>query len=125
MSREALTSTELASPVGPFSQAVRAGGFIFLSGQVAQVPATGKLLTGDVTAQTEQIFKNLHAVLRVAGKTFADVVRAGVYLTDMKDFAQMNAVYARQFDAPFPARTTIAVAALPLGAAVEIELVVQ
>jgi 2-iminobutanoate/2-iminopropanoate deaminase len=125
MSREALTSTELASPVGPFSQAVRAGGFIFLSGQVAQVPATGKLLTGDVTAQTEQIFRNLHAVLRVAGKTFADVVRAGVYLTDMKDFAQMNAVYARQFDAPFPARTTIAVAALPLGAAVEIELVVQ
>jgi 2-iminobutanoate/2-iminopropanoate deaminase len=125
MTREALTSTEVAPPVGPFSQAVRAGGFIFVSGQVAQAPATGKLITGDVTAQAEQIFKNLHAVLRVAGKTYADVVRVGVYLTDMKDFAQMNAVYARQFDAPFPARTTIAVAALPLGAAVEIDLVVQ
>jgi 2-iminobutanoate/2-iminopropanoate deaminase len=125
MTREALTSTELAPPVGPFSQAVRSGGFVFLSGQVAQAPATGKLIAGDVTAQTEQIFKNLHAVLRAAGKTFADVVRVGVFLTDMKDFPLMNAVYARQFDAPFPARTTIAVAALPLGAAVEIELVAQ
>jgi 2-iminobutanoate/2-iminopropanoate deaminase len=125
MTREALTSKEIAAPVGPFSAAVRAGGFIFLSGQVAQVPATGKLLTGDVTAQAEQIFKNLQAVLRAAGKSFADVVRVGVYLTDMKDFAQLNAVYARQFDAPFPARTTITVAALPLGAAVEIELVAQ
>jgi 2-iminobutanoate/2-iminopropanoate deaminase len=125
MAREALTSTELAPPVGPFAQAIRANGFIFLSGQVAQVPATGKLIAGDVTAQTEQIFKNLHAVLRAAGKTFADVVRVGVFLTDMKDFAQMNAVYAHQFDAPYPARTTIAVSALPLGAAVEIELVAK
>lgn len=123
MTREALTSTAIAPPVGPFSQAVRAGGLIFLSGQVAQVPTTGKLIAGDVTAQTEQIFKNLHAVLRAAGKTFADVVRVGVFLADMKDFAQMNAVYGRQFDAPYPARTTVAVSALPLGAAVEIELV--
>jgi len=125
MARDALISTELAPPVGPFSQAVRANGFIFLSGQVAQAPTTGKLIAGDVTAQTEQIFKNLHAVLRTAGKTFADVVRVGVFLTDMKDFAQMNAVYAHQFDTPYPARTTIAVSALPLGAAVEIELVVK
>ena len=123
MTRQALTSSEIAPPVGPFSQAVRAGGFIFLSGQVAQVPTTGTLIAGDVTAQTEQIFKNLHAVLRAAGKTFADVVRVGVFLADMKDFAQMNAVYGRQFDAPYPARTTVAVSALPLGAAVEIELV--
>ena len=125
MTREALTSAELAPPMGPFSQAVRAGGFIFLSGQVAQAPATGKLIAGDVTAQTEQIFKNLHAVLRAAGKSFADVVRVGVFLTDMKDFSQMNAVYARQFDAPYPARTTVAVSVLPLGAAVEVELVAQ
>jgi 2-iminobutanoate/2-iminopropanoate deaminase len=123
MTRQALTSSEIAPPVGPFSQAVRAGGFIFLSGQVAQVATTGTLIAGDVTAQTEQIFKNLHAVLRAAGKTFADVVRVGVFLADMKDFAQMNAVYGRQFDAPYPARTTVAVSALPLGAAVEIELV--
>lgn len=125
MIREALTSAELAPPIGPFSQAVRAGGFIFLSGQVAQAPTTGKLIAGDVTAQTEQIFKNLHAVLRAAGKSFADVVRVGVFLSDMKDFSQMNAVYERQFEAPYPARTTIAISALPLGAAVEIELVAQ
>jgi 2-iminobutanoate/2-iminopropanoate deaminase len=123
--REAIFSDSIAPPVGPFSPAVRGGGLIFLSGQVAQGPTTGKLIEGDVTAQTEQIFKNLRAVLAAAGKTFADVVRVGVFLTDMKDFAQMNAVYGRQFDAPYPARTTIAVSALPLGAAVEIELVAQ
>jgi len=125
MTREALSSNEIAPPAGPFSPAVRSGEFVFLSGQVAQLPSTGKLIEGNVAAQTEQIFKNLHVVLRAAGKTFADVVRVGVFLTDMKDFQSMNAVYARQFEAPFPARTTIAVSALPLGAAVEIELVAQ
>jgi 2-iminobutanoate/2-iminopropanoate deaminase len=125
MSREAFSSKELAPPAGPFSPAVRAGEFVFLSGQVAQNPATGKLIAGDVSAQTEQIFENLRAVLRAAGKTLADVVRVGVYLTDMQDFARMNAVYERQFEAPFPARTTIAVAALPQGAAIEIDLVAR
>ena len=125
MPREAIQSDELAPPVGPFSPAVRSGDFIFLSGQVAQRPADGTLVTGDVAAQTEQIFHNLDAVLRAAGRSLADVVRVGVYLTDMKDFSTMNAVYARHFDAPYPARTTIAVAALPLGASVEIDVVAR
>jgi 2-iminobutanoate/2-iminopropanoate deaminase len=123
--REALSSDEIAPPVGPFSPAVRAGEFLFLSGQVAQDPLTGKLIAGDVSTQTEQIFKNLRGVLRAAGKSFTDVVRVGVYLIDMQDFAHMNAVYARHFDAPYPARTTVAVAALPLGAVVEIEVIAR
>jgi len=125
MQRDTVVSDAIAPAVGPFAAAVRAGEFIFLSGQVAQHPASGKLVGADVSAQTEQIFANLRAVLRAAGKTLADVVRVGVYLTDMKDFERMNTVYARHFDAPYPARTTIAVAALPLGAAVEMDLVAR
>ena len=124
MSLHAIRSDKLSPPVGPFSQAVRAGDFIFLSGQVG-LDASGKLVAGGIAAQAEQIFANLAAVLQAAGKGFADVVRAGVFLTDMADFAALNAVYAKHFDQPYPARTTVAVAALPLGAAVEIDLVVQ
>jgi 2-iminobutanoate/2-iminopropanoate deaminase len=125
MQREALVSNEIAPAAGPFAAAVRAGEFIFVSGQVAQDPTSGHLIGTDVAAQAEQVFVNLRAVLRAAGKTLDDVVRVGVYLTDMNDFARMNAVYARHFTAPYPARTTIAVAALPLGAAVEIDLVAR
>ena len=124
MSLHAIRSDKLSPPVGPFSQAVRAGDFLFLSGQVG-LTADGKLVDGGVAAQAEQIFANLAAVLDAAGKSFADVVRAGVFLTDMADFAALNAVYARYFIEPYPARTTVAVAALPLGASVEIDLVVQ
>ncbi len=125
MTKTAITSPELAPPVGPFSQAIRIDDFIFLSGQVGQDPATGKLVEGGVVAETERVFNNLEAVLKTAGRSFGDVVRAGVFLTNMGDFAAMNGVYAKQFDQPFPARTTIAVAALPLGACVEIDLVVK
>jgi 2-iminobutanoate/2-iminopropanoate deaminase len=125
MQREAIVSGDIAPPVGPFAAAVRAGEFIFVSGQVGQDPLTGRLVSGDVTAQLEQAVVNIRAVLHAAGKTLADVVRVGAYLTDMNDFAKMNAVYARHFDAPYPARTTIAVAALPLGACVEIDLVAR
>lgn len=125
MPREAFACREIAPPVGPFSFSVRASEFVFLSGLIGQDPKTGKLVTGDVSAQTEQIFKNLGAVLRASGKTFADVVRVGVYLTNMADFPAMNAAYARHFEAPYPARTTIAVAALHLGASVEIDLVAR
>jgi 2-iminobutanoate/2-iminopropanoate deaminase len=125
MSKTAITSPELAPPVGPFSQAVEAGGFIYFSGQVAQDPATGKLVAGDIGVQTERVFQNLSAVLKAAGKTFDDVVRAGVFLTNISDFVAMNGVYAKYFSPPFPARTTIAAAALPLGACVEIDLVVK
>jgi 2-iminobutanoate/2-iminopropanoate deaminase len=125
MSRVAVSSNEIAQPVGPFSSAIRAEETLYLSGQVAQDPATGKLIDGDVAAQTEQILKNLGAVLRAAGLSYDDVMRVGVYLTDMRTFAQMNEAYAKFFRAPFPARTTIGVAALPLGAAVEIDLIAR
>ena len=125
MSKTAITSPEIAPPVGPFSQAVKIDGFLFFSGQVAQDPTTGKVVEGGVVAETERIFQNLSAVLKAAGRSFDDVVRAGVYLTNMSDFAAMNGTYARYFGQPFPARTTIAVAALPLGACVEIDLVVK
>ena len=125
MPREALSSDALAPPVGPFSPGVRAGELIFLSGQVALSAQTGRLIEGDVAAQTEQVLQNLRTLLAAAGKSFADVARVNVYLTDMKDFARMNAVYARHFEAPYPARTTVAVAGLPLGAAVEIDLIAR
>jgi 2-iminobutanoate/2-iminopropanoate deaminase len=123
MSKTAIVPKTLAPPVGPFSQAIRINGLLFLSGQVGLEPATGKLVPGGIRAETEQVLRNLAAVLEAAGKTFADVVRAGVFLTDIGDFSAMNAVYEKQFIQPYPARTTIAVAALPLGARVEIDLV--
>jgi reactive intermediate/imine deaminase len=125
MSKTAITSRELAPPVGPFSQAVEVGGFIYFSGQVAQDPATGKVVEGGIVAETERVFQNLSAILKAAGKSFDDVVRAGVFLARMSDFVAMNSIYARYFTQPFPARTTIGVAALPLGACVEIDLVVK
>ena len=125
MSKTAITSPELAPPVGPFSQAIEVGGFLYFSGQVGQDPATGKVVEGGIAAETERVFQNLSAVLKAAGKGFDDVVRAGVYLTSMTDFVAMNGIYAKYFTQPFPARTTIAVAALPLGACVEIDLVVN
>ena len=125
MSKTAISSPDLAPPVGPFSQAIELGGFLYCSGQVGQDPATGKLVEGGVAAETERVLRNLAAVLEVAGRSFDHVARAGVYLTRMSDFAAMNGIYAKYFSQPFPARTTIAVAALPLGACVEIDLVVE
>ena len=125
MSKIAITTDRIAPAAGPFSPAIRAGDVLYLSGQVGQDPATGLLVTGDVTRQTEQIFSNIRAVLEAAGKSLADVVRVGVFLADIRDFAAMNAVYERHFEAPYPARTTVAVAALPLGAAVEIDLIAR
>jgi 2-iminobutanoate/2-iminopropanoate deaminase len=125
MSKTAITSPELTPPVGPFSQAVEVGGFLYLSGQVAQDPATGKVVEGGILPETECVFRNLSAVLKAAGRSFDDVVRAGVYLTNMSDYVAMNGIYAKHFRQPFPARTTIGVATLPLGARVEIDLVVK
>jgi 2-iminobutanoate/2-iminopropanoate deaminase len=123
MTRNPVTSEKLATPVGPFSLAVRGGDALFISGQVAQDPATGALIDGDVARQADQVLRNLAAVLKAAGKDLSDVVRVGVYLTDMGDFAAMNEVYLRHFQAPYPARTAIGVAALPLGAAVEMDAI--
>jgi 2-iminobutanoate/2-iminopropanoate deaminase len=125
MSKTAITSPDLSPPVGPFTQAIEVGGFLYLSGQVGQDPATGKVVEGGITAETERVFQNISALLKAAGKSFDDVVRVGVYLTHMGDYAAMNGIYAKQFRQPFPARTAIGVAALPLGAHVEVDLVVK
>ena len=125
MAKTAVTSRELAPPVGPFSQAIAVGGFLYVSGHVGQYPATGKVVEGGIVAETERVFQNLAAVLKAGGRSFDHVARAGVYLTNLGDFAAMNGIYAKHFRQPFPARTTIAVAALPLGARVEIDLVVK
>jgi len=125
MSKTAITSPELAPPIGPFSHAIEVGGFLYLSGQVGQEPATGKVVEGGIVAETERVFRNLSAVLKAAGKSFDDVVRVGVFLTSMSDYVAMNGIYAKYFTQPFPARTTVGVAALPLGAHVEMDLVVK
>ena len=99
MARHAVTTDKIAKPVGPFSSAIRAGDTLYLSGQVAQDPATGQLMAGDVAAQTEQIFRNIEAVLHAAQLSLDHVIKVNVYLTDMKNFVAMNEVYARQFSA--------------------------
>ena len=124
MSRKSFTAAG-ATAVGPYSHAVEAGDLVFLSGQTPLDSATGKLVEGDIAAQTEQCFKNLFAVLASAGLSEADVVKANVFLTDMGNFTAMNQVYATKFSAPYPARSTVAVAGLPLGAQVEIELIAR
>ena len=124
MPREAVTSDELPPSGLPFSVAVRGGGLLFLSGQVAQDPATGELIDGDAGQQADQVLRNLATTLAAIGKVMADVIRVGVYLTDMSQFDAMNEAYRRHFTEPYPARTAIGVAALPLGAAVEMDVVV-
>ena len=123
MSKTLIETDKAPRPVGPFSQGLAAGGFVFASGQAAQDPSTGELLEGDVGAQTERVLKNISAVLEAAGSGLERVVKTNVFLLDMDDFAAMNEVYARFFPAGPPARTTVAVARLPLGARVEIEAV--
>jgi len=125
MARITFSSAEAPKAVGPYSQAVASGDHVFLSGQTPIDPATGALIEGSLAEQTQRCFHNLGAVLDAAGLNFGDVVKVNVYLTSMSDFGEMNDVYARQFEEPFPARTTVAVAALPLGARVEIELVAR
>jgi 2-iminobutanoate/2-iminopropanoate deaminase len=109
--------------IGPFSQAVKANGFVFVSGQVALDPATQKVIDGDVSAQTERTLMNVKAILEAAGSGLENVVRSGVYLRNMGDFAAMNAVYGRFFTADHPARTTIEVSRLPLDVLVEVDVV--
>jgi 2-iminobutanoate/2-iminopropanoate deaminase len=113
----------VAAPVGPFSAGVVAGGAVYVSGQVGQDPVTGRLVSGGVSAQATQALQNLATVLGTAGRSLDDVTRVGIYLTSMDDFAAVNAVYAEVFTKPYPARTTVAVAALPLSASVEFDAV--
>jgi 2-iminobutanoate/2-iminopropanoate deaminase len=125
MARKAHASKRGPAAIGPYSHAVWSGRNLFCSGQTPIDPATGKLIDGDVEAQTHRAFDNLQAVIEDAGLTMDDVVKCNVYLTDMANFAAMNKAYATRFTAPYPARTTVAVAGLPLNAQVEIELVAR
>ena len=124
MARKAIKS-EKAVSVGPYSHGVDSDGLIFLSGQTPIDPATGKIVEGDFSKQTQQCFNNLFEVLAAAGLTSDDVQKVNVFLIDMNDFSLMNEVYKKQFSEPYPARTTIGVAALPLGAKVEIEMIAR
>jgi 2-iminobutanoate/2-iminopropanoate deaminase len=124
-SRERVYSDLAPAPIGPYNQAIRAGKFLFCSGQVAIDPGAGKLINGDVAAETRQAMKNLGAVLAAAGASFDEVVKTTIFLVDMSDFAAVNAAYGEHFGGTPPARSTVAVAALPLGARVEIEAVAR
>lgn len=124
MSEPRIVHTDRApAAIGPYVQAVATSDLVFCSGQIPVVPATGELVGGDVTAQTEQVLANLSAVLGAAGSSFARVLKTTVFLADMKDFAAMNDVYARHFGDHRPARSTVQVAALPRGSRVEIECI--
>jgi 2-iminobutanoate/2-iminopropanoate deaminase len=126
VARRAIASDDAPKALGPYSQAVVSDPFVFLAGQTPVDPATGQLVDGGITEQAEQVFANLTAVLVEAGLSLDDVVKVNVYLTDIaNDFAALNAVYATKFSAPYPARTTVCVAGLPMGACVEIEMVAR
>jgi 2-iminobutanoate/2-iminopropanoate deaminase len=121
--RNAISTTDAPQAIGPYSQAVRAGNLLFVSGQGHLDPATGALVAGDIATQTRRVMDNLGAILKAAGASFDDVVRTTVYLADMNDFAAMNAAYGEYFTAPAPARTTIQAARLPRDLRVEIDVI--
>jgi reactive intermediate/imine deaminase len=123
MSRTAIHSDHAPSAIGPYSQAVRMGNTVYFSGQVPLDPSKGELVQGDIATQTRQVFENLKAVCNAAGGSFNDIARIGIYLTDLKNFSDVNAVMADYFQAPYPARSTIEVKGLPRGAEVEIDAV--
>ena len=125
MTRNVHSSPNGPAAIGPYSHGVWADDLLFLSGQTPIDPATGALVPGGMAEQTEQVFRNLEAVVTDAGLTMDDVVKCTVFLTTMEDFPEMNAVYGTHFGEPYPARSTVAVAGLPLGARVEIELVAK
>jgi 2-iminobutanoate/2-iminopropanoate deaminase len=121
--REVISTKEGPQAIGPYSQAIRANGFVFVSGQVAIDPATQHVITGDIVAQTERVLKNLSAILKAAGSGLEKVVRSTVFLKNMSDFTAMNEVYGRYFTAQPPARSTVEVARLPKDVLVEIDVI--
>jgi reactive intermediate/imine deaminase len=123
MTKTIIHSDFAPAAIGPYSQAVRVGQTVYLSGQIPLQASTGTLLDGDIEAQTRQVFENMKAVCAAANGSLADIVRVGIYLTDLADFAVVNAVMAEYFQAPYPARSTIQVSALPRGANVEVDAV--
>lgn len=123
MTKESLHTENAPKAVGPYSQAVRVGQWLFSAGQIGLDPATMQLVSGGIEAETEQVLNNLAAVLESAESSFSHVVKTTIYLTSMDDYKTVNAIYAQRFSEAKPARSTVAVAALPLGAKVEIELI--
>jgi 2-iminobutanoate/2-iminopropanoate deaminase len=123
--RNAIVTDKAPKPVGPYSQAIIEGDFIFVAGQGPINPLTNTLELGDARSETQRVFENLRAILQAAGSSLDDVIKCNVYLRDIDDFAAMNEVYGTFFTAPFPARTTIQAGALPGGIAVEIECIAK
>ena len=123
MPRTAIHSDQAPAAMGPYSQATRTGNLVFLSGQTPLDPATGNLVEGDIAVQARQAFDNIKAVVAAAGGTMDDIVRVGLYLTDLSQFGEVNAVMAEYFSQPYPARSTIEVSALPRGARFEVDAV--
>ena len=123
--KTAIVAEKAPAALGPYSAAVRVGDMLYCSGQTGISPADGELVGADVASQARQVLENLSAVLEAAGASFDDVVKTTVFLTDMADFAEMNAIYAQNFNAPYPARSTVQVAALPKGGCVEVEAIAK
>lgn len=123
MSKTVIHTADAPAAIGPYSQAIAANGMLYISGQIPLDPVSGQLLDGDTAAQARLVLANLEAILKAGGCTFADVVRSTIFLIDLNDFAAVNAAYAEKFTAPFPARVTIQVAALPRGSKVEIDAI--
>jgi len=121
--KHAVSSPDAPKAIGPYSQAVRVGQLLFVSGQVPLDPVTGEMVGGDIAVQTRRVFENLGAVLKAGGRSFNDVVRTTVFLADMNDFAEVNKVYGTYFSEPYPARATVQVARLPKDARVEIDVI--
>lgn len=123
MPRNAIHTDLAPAAIGPYSQAVKSGAMVFLSGQIPLDPTTGEVVAGGIEAQARRAFDNLKAVCEAAGGSFADIQRLGLYLTDLSQFAEVNAVMAEYFSAPFPARSTIEVSALPKGVLFEVDAI--
>ena len=123
MNKQIINTPNAPAPIGPYSQAVKAGGFLFISGQVAIVPGTSELKTNDITEETEQVMKNLKAILTEAGLNFSNVVKTTIFLKDMSSFSAVNEEYGKFFESDFPARETVAVKGLPKDVNVEISMI--
>ncbi|MCL1937711.1 MAG: RidA family protein [Candidatus Azobacteroides sp.] len=123
--KQSITAKKAPAAIGPYSQAIKAGNFVFLSGQLGIDPQTGELVSGGMSGQTEQVFQNIQAVLAEINLTWDSVVKTTVFLSDMQDFAALNEAYARYFNEPYPARSAFAVKTLPKNALVEIEVIAE
>lgn len=121
--KKVINTNNAPAPIGPYSQAVAANGFLFVSGQIPSNPATGEIVSGDIKAEAKQVMENIKAILAETGLNFSNVVKTSIFLTDMGDFAQVNEVYGKYFTDLFPARETVQVAALPKNVNVEISVI--